>query len=703
MVDAQDILNCTRCRKPKQSAAAGSITQWVSVCRCDLVSRMETAAASEEQLRVCATCRKRVNAAKGGSITQWIFSENFCKCEKLVLLPFGEGAPGYLSGGNGAEDCAGAQGDSIDEEVVREHYLEVDAEHFPVERYKPMEFIGKGALGEVYLCRDVLLRKKVAVKRLVLLTDDSVVSFQNEAKIASKLKHPNVISVLDFGTTSGGRPFMVMEYFPGISLANLIANAGRVEERDAVDIFLPICRSLQYLHDNGVMHRDLKPSNVLVSVNADGRIDVRLIDFGLSKTNQEHQSRTLLNGHTIVGTPEYMSPDQAQGKRYDAQSEVYSLGCLMFETLTGRQPFTGETALEILNKHVQMAPPMVRDLNGDVSVELSAAVQKCLEKKKEERFQTIKQVENSLARASGYVEELSVGMDAPAARVRLQPRSDSVFNRIAVVISALAVAGLVVSGMVWFIGKNDGNTLPSTKLENQPYLGKKDEKTAMATSPELFGNEAFDYADYPKDLESGDLPTGLIFDGRGPVTREIQEHVNRKTRCYSVRFKHREISKGDVLLLAYLKPKSISFVKCYGLNQQALKDLAANEGLQAFSMEDCNKFPLGGLKVWQHLPELGQLSLIGAGLADADLKSLSGLDVSTFSLARNPQLTFDGIRQLGGRDKQTYLFVSENQMRRITPEQQKELLEKRKIKLMLEKFNMVRKGNLYTYFDENEK
>lgn len=702
MIEMPDVENCAKCRKPKQGASAGSITQWVSVCRCDLVSVKE-AVETSEQLSMCAKCRKRINVSKGGSITQWIFSENFCKCEEPAVVEGGDWISD-LGGGSSGSTAAISSDDNVDEE-----YLEVDAEQFPVERYRPIAFIGKGALGEVYLCRDVLLRKKVAVKRLVTLTDDAVVAFQNEARIASKLKHPNVINVLDFGTTSSGRPFMVMEYFPGSSLANLIANAGRIEERDALDIFVPICRSLQYLHDNGVMHRDLKPSNVLVSVHGDGGINVRLIDFGLSKTNREHQSKTLLNGHTIVGTPEYMSPDQAQGKCYDAQSEVYSLGCLMFETLTGRQPFVGETALEILNKHVNMVPPTVQELGADVSNELGAVVGRCLEKEKESRFQTISHVEAALTRspfssgASGMVSNFIPAADDSAAsggEDRFQPRSSSFLKQSALAGLTLGAAVFVVAGMVWFVGKNEDNALPSPKL---PYFGKKDEKTAMATAPELFGNDEFSYADYPKELESGDLPTGLVFEGRGPVTREILEHVKRKTVCYSVRFKDREISNGDVSLLAKLKPKSISFVRCYGLNRQTLNELVANEGLQAFSMEDCNKFPMGGMKVWQKLPELGQLSIIGAGLRDGDLSSLASIDISSFSLARNPQLTFAGFRQLGGRDKTTYLFVSDNQLQRMTSEEQRQLLERRNIKLMLEKFNMVRKGNIYTYLNDGEK
>lgn len=694
MIETPGTQNCTVCRKPKNAGVAGSITQWVSVCRCDLASGA-SGTEEAERLRLCSTCRKRINISKGGSITQWIFSENFCKCEKPVFMPI-EDEP----------DDIDSITQNVNADIIDELYLDVDAAQFPVERYKPIEFLGKGALGEVYLCRDALLGKKVAVKRLVTLTDESVVAFQNEAKIASKLKHPNVISVLDFGTTTGGRPFMVMEYFPGTSLAGLISNAGRIDERDALEIFLPICRSLQYLHDNDVMHRDLKPSNVLVSVCKDGQIDVRLIDFGLSKTNQEHQSKTLLNGHTIVGTPEYMSPDQALGKRYDAQSEIYSLGCLMFETLTGKQPFSGDTALEVLNKHVHAPPPLVLDLNENISEQLAAIVDKCLEKRREERFQQINQIETSLLAGSSLPAQETEGgiLRREPSIFELQPISPAQAGRSWVPLLSLVLAAVFAgSGMIWLIGKSDADSVPAPKLVTPPYLDKSDEQTALNTSPAVFGRGTFNYADYPQDLESGDLPTGLVFDGRGPVTKEIQEHVNRKTNCYSVRVRNRQISDGDILLLGKLKPKSIALVRCYGLTERSLQELATNKGLQAFTLEDCNKFPLGSLKVWHQLPGLEQLSLIGAGLTDPDLKSLKGLGINTCSLARNPNLTFEGFRMLGGNTKPTYLFLSDNQMRRLTDAQKNELSGKRNLKLSLEKFNMTRKGNIYTYFDEEQK
>jgi serine/threonine protein kinase/tetratricopeptide (TPR) repeat protein len=291
-----------------------------------------------------------------------------------------------------------ASGESASKKLDSEE-LEVEPEILPLQRYKPVELLGQGALGRVYLCLDRRLGKTVAVKCLLSITDDRVVSFHNEAKIASRLHHESIIQILDFGITDGGRPFMVMEYFPSRSLQDVLVDEGLLPEGEALELFLLVARALACLHSNNVFHRDLKPSNVLVGTTEQDELAVRLIDFNLSKTSQDVQSKTFVQGRTVVGTPAYMSPDQVAGQPYDAKSEVYSMGCLMYEVLTGLPPFQGETALEVLNlhAHAEVVPPT--ELIPEISRQTAEIVEKCLSKDRDDRYQSFNDLISDLERA----------------------------------------------------------------------------------------------------------------------------------------------------------------------------------------------------------------------------------------------------------------------------------------------------------------
>lgn len=323
---------------------------------------------------------------RSGSVTQWIFADHLCKCENPQPVKV------KTSGTTFKSKAFEEQNDDPNEQP-----LDIDETLFPTSRYKPLRLLGHGALGQVYLCRDLHLRKKVALKSLFALTDDRIVSFQQEAKTASKLSHEKVIKVFDFGTSASGRPYMVMEYFPGRSLEEVIRDHGFLEQYDSCVIFQSICEALSHLHEHGIFHRDLKPSNILMLETETGEFDLRLIDFGLSKTNQDVQAKTNVQGRTVVGTPGYMSPDQASGLEYDARSEIYSLGCIMYESLAGQPPFSGESSLEVLNKHMRSDVLPLQELAPDVSPELCAIIEKCLSKNPDERYQTATEVSEALA------------------------------------------------------------------------------------------------------------------------------------------------------------------------------------------------------------------------------------------------------------------------------------------------------------------
>jgi serine/threonine protein kinase len=277
--------------------------------------------------------------------------------------------------------------------------MDLDGESFPLDRYKPLNEIGRGASGVVYLCRDRLLGKKVAVKCLHSINATQLVDFQNEARATSQLKHPGVVGVLDFGSTRGGAPFMVLEYVNGISLGQYIEQNGPLNVLACAKIFNEVGAALSHAHEKGIFHRDLKSSNIVLFDDGSIFPAARLIDFGVAGVKHVNQEPTIVQGRTLVGTPLYMPPDQANGLPYTAQSEVYALGCVLFEALTGKPPFEGVTALETIAMHARTPAPSLAERRPDLSFtdEIENVVADCLAKDPQSRFASMAQFSSAIA------------------------------------------------------------------------------------------------------------------------------------------------------------------------------------------------------------------------------------------------------------------------------------------------------------------
>lgn len=379
---------CRRCNAPKREAKAGSITQWIATCDCDLPKLLDDAPAEQsESVKMCLTCGKRiVSKQRAGSFTQWIFRSDLCSCEQPKFARPSDQLPSHAVAGS---DSSSVSDVNIIDEVENDDLLppiQVDPSLFPQERYRPLKLLGKGAAGAVYMCRDSLLQKRVAVKVLHNLSPQQLVSFQQEAKATSRLNHPNIVKVLDFGVSDGSKPYMVMELFAGITLADYLREHDSVNEGAAVPLFEQITHALRYAHEKGVFHRDVKPNNLILTGNSHSGFAVQIIDFGVASIDAESQEVETDLGTTVTGTPNYMSPDQAKGLPYDARSEIYSVGCVMYEAMTGRVPFSGETTMEILSRHANEEPTPPSELCA-ISNALQRIILRCLEKEPGDRFQ----------------------------------------------------------------------------------------------------------------------------------------------------------------------------------------------------------------------------------------------------------------------------------------------------------------------------
>lgn len=265
------------------------------------------------------------------------------------------------------------------------------------ERYKIIKKIGVGGMGNVYLAEHEILKKKVAVKILHFEQSkrkDTLERFKREAIAASNMGQVNIVDVTDFGYTEEGNAYFVMEYIEGCSLAEVIRNEKKLPLEYAVSVASQIAVALYSAHGKGIIHRDLKPENVLITEKDGISPFVKIVDFGISKIvhdeiNRKDKLKTLTKSGSIFGTPEYMSPEQAGGNNVEPTSDIYSLGVIVYEMLTGKIPFSDDNYMKVLHKHQYEFPDLPSAVNPEIPQDVDGFIMKCLEKKPFNRYDSM--------------------------------------------------------------------------------------------------------------------------------------------------------------------------------------------------------------------------------------------------------------------------------------------------------------------------
>ncbi|HQO91563.1 MAG TPA: serine/threonine-protein kinase [bacterium] len=265
------------------------------------------------------------------------------------------------------------------------------------ERYKIIRKIGVGGMGNVYFAEHEILKKKVAIKILHFEQSkrkDTLERFKREAIAASNMGQANIVDVTDFGYTEEGNAYFVMEYIEGNSLAEVIKNEKRLPLEYAVSVACQISVALYSAHSKGIIHRDLKPENILITEKDGVTPFVKIVDFGISKIvhdeiNKKDRPKTLTKSGSIFGTPEYMSPEQAGGNNVEPTSDIYSLGVIIYEMLTGRIPFSDDNYMKVLHKHQYEFPQIPSSLNPSIPSDMDSLIMKCLEKKPFNRYESM--------------------------------------------------------------------------------------------------------------------------------------------------------------------------------------------------------------------------------------------------------------------------------------------------------------------------
>ena len=434
--------------------------------------------------------------------------------------------------------------------------------------------LGVGGMGTVYRADRLLIGDRVAVKVLhpdQMADPQSVERFRREAQTTARLKHPNVVTVYDFGVSREGLNYQVMELAEGESLRSLVERHGRLAETAAAEIIRQVCAALDEAHRQGIVHRDIKPENILVQT-IPGGLQVKVLDFGIAALRDVKAGRLTRDG-SLVGTPHYMSPEHCLGEELDGRSDIYSLGIVLFEMLTGVVPFNSPTTTAIVVKHVNDPPPPPRTFNPKISPAVESVTLRALEKRRGARPQTAGEMARELIAAAGSARPGSphpTKVAAPGA-VTPEPIATPILKEVVASVSnsslaplfgevstkmgssrrlVLAVFGallLLAGGGLWgYMHKggneraaaaNDsaGNDKRSSTVSGQPATPDRSATVSPSTSPtaarslpgsnkswRLIPDQTSGVADAPNALGAADRQTAVISPG-GQLALEYRE------------------------------------------------------------------------------------------------------------------------------------------------------------------------------------
>lgn len=583
---------CPKCHMPLEKKGSGSLTQWIKVCNC---GRPEPEKVVGEPIKICTVCGKRIEGGRTGTLTQWIFRADLCTCE----------APTWVKEQLEAADNA-PQEEAI--ELFEEgEELPMEPGSFPLDRYGPIRRIGMGASGTVYLCRDRLLKKKVAVKVLNNLSSEQLVAFQREAKATSQIIHPNIVKVLDFGVSDGKLPYMVLEFVDGLSLQEILEQKHSLAVEDAIPIFTQICDALSFAHKRQLFHRDLKPTNIIVVGWGTKNIDVRIIDFGVGILKQEKTEQ----GKSVAGSPPYMAPDQAIGRPFDERSEIYCLGCVMFEVLTGRPPFSGETALQTISLHAHALPPTLSEVHSSKTFEdsVETVIATCLSKAPDERYKDMEELKHAISEMSeNSIDErkLEVPISTPEPRSIMQAWG---------IVSGILLVSSIVSAI--FVGL----------MFNQSEPESKPRKKQAYQEPKL--SDALDSMQTGTWYKGGNINGPLVWTSRPNLydkdlkllTKEKDVKriaVGITDNITGLGFKH-FLDRG-ILAVS---------VQSTGLTDEGLAEIAKMKTLEELRLSLCSNLTTKGMKSITTLPRLDNLNLTFMKIPDGSFEEISKIKTLT--------------------------------------------------------------------------
>lgn len=502
-----------------------------------------------------------------------------------------------------------------------------------VGNYEFIQFIGAGGMGVIYKARHPVLNRLVAIKMLHghLVSDAINKRFQQEAEAVSSLDHRNIIHVHDFGVSEHGQPYMVMDFVEGKPLSDVLQHTSLNMEA-VINIIIQLTEGLQHAHDRGVLHRDLKPSNIMVTDYDCAVPEVKIVDFGIAKVLESEKTRMTQTGE-LIGTPQYMSPEQCRGGTLDARSDIYALGCVMFEAITGKALFAGHSMVSVIVDQMNTAPRTLKETRPDMLFpgHLEDIIAKMLAKDPADRYQSMSELAAELIDVQKIIAQQSANAWSKMRFMRLNKEQRNLFL---LMLGSLATLGTVAVTSISFIKVvHDSQTTHITRaILSNPLAGGSNISDAKV-------NERRKLWPYLNMSKADDELLRSFFDVDTGITRmELADnnvsslgvpYISLQKNVVSLHLEGTKIKDSDLTYIATL-PK---LERLY-LDRTAVTD--------------------AGMKHISNMNTLERLSLDQTGVGDKGIAQLPRQNLRELSLS-NTHVRADGLAALGKFPKLKHL------------------------------------------------
>lgn len=466
-------------------------------------------------------------------------------------------------------------------------------------------------MGVVYEAEDDLLKKTVAIKTIKkgVFKGEHVIRFQREANALAALNHPSLVPIYIFGITDDNEPYLVMQYESGKPLSEVIEARGRLPAFKSINIFVQLCDAIQHAHEHGVLHRDLKPGNVIVRNPESEHPQVVVIDFGIAMMESSNAIDALTKTGLILGTPAYMSPEQVFGKEPDERSDIYSIGCIMYESLTGRQPFSADSALELLSLKTTTTAPPLNSMLHDVTFTsgLEAIVAKCLATSPNDRYQSVADLKMDLIGLKTGNFQLTESLFEDAREDAAAPTKKKLSAKNAA-LAVLAVTVLVGASLTFM--KLENKNPPAPDAVTSPKLS--DDLSVVTASAGKLDDGCLFFTGMPMDRETIDDRTANVDlnNYRNKVNRVEINDTNITGTCFK--------GFGELPIKAILSSDS-------RISDDGLKAISELHGLKVLNLANETNFSARGLAYLKNTPKLSNLIVLNCNIGRDEAEAICTL------------------------------------------------------------------------------